>query len=260
MENKKNIQKQSDIAVLLVNFGGPSSLSTVKQFLYNLFIDPVILNFPFAFLYRKPLAWLISNIRDRTSREMYKKIGGISPLISLTYLQAEKLQNLFKKNDLLIDVFVGFSYSKPFIKETLDKIKNKGYKKLVVLPLYPQYSYTTTGSVQLEINKWLKANDYNNPEIHLIKDWYKDEDYIESYASLISKSLENLDLRSTEILLSAHSIPYSNIKNGDPYQQHITETAEKIISKIGWKKKWHIGYQSKLGPIKWLEPSADKLI
>lgn len=260
MEYKKNTQKQSDIAVLLVNFGGPSSLSTVKQFLYNLFADPVVLNFPLGFLYRKPLAWLISNMRNTASREMYKKIGGISPLISITYLQTEKLQNLFNTNNLLIDVFTGFSYCKPFIKETLDKIKNKGYKKLIVLPLYPQYSYTTTGSVQLEIDKWLKANNHKNLEIHLIKDWYKDEDYIESYSSLISKSLENLDLRSTEILFSAHSIPYNNIKKGDPYEKHITETAEKIINKLNWKKRWHIGYQSKLGPIKWLEPSTDKLI
>ena len=93
MENKRYIQRQSDkIAVLLVNFGGPDNLRSVKPFLYNLFLDPTVLNFPFAFLYRKPLAWLISNIRDIASRQMYKKVGGISPLIPITYLQREKLQ------------------------------------------------------------------------------------------------------------------------------------------------------------------------
>ena len=264
MENKKYIQNQyndkKNIAVLLVNFGGPSSLNDVKPFLYNLFSDPTVLNFPLASFYRKPLAWLISNMRDMTSREMYKKIGGISPLISITYLQAEKLQSLFKINNILVDVFVGFRYCKPFIEDTLTKIKELNYKRLIVLPLYPQYSYTTTGSVQLVVNEWLKKNINNHPDIHLIKDWYKDEDYIQAYVSLINSSLENLDLRSTEIIFSAHSIPLFNINNGDPYEKHITETINLIIKKLEWKKRWHIAYQSKIGPIKWLEPDTPSIL
>src|SRR3989338_4177768 len=130
MENKRYIQKQSDIAVLLVNFGGTASLNTVKPFLYNLFSDPTVLNFPFAFLYRKPLAWLIANMRDMTSREMYKKTGSISPLIPVTFLQAEKLQSLIRRNELPIDVYIGFRYCKPFIEDVLVDIYSKNYKKL----------------------------------------------------------------------------------------------------------------------------------
>lgn len=267
MKNKKSTQNQYKIAVLLVNFGGPSGLAEVKPFLYNLFSDPTVLNFPLAFLYRKPLAWLISNMRDMTSREMYKKTGSISPLIPLTFLQAEKLQSLTRRNELPIDVYIGFRYCKPFIEDVLVDIYSKNYKKLIILPMYPQYSYTTTGSVELVVDKWLKqeCRDVINrvstkPEISFIKDWYEDEDYIEAYSSLIRQSLKNLDLRSTEILFSAHSIPMINIDNGDPYQKHITKTAELIISKLGWKKRWQIAYQSKLGPIKWLEPFTDKVI
>ncbi len=257
MESKKYIQNQSKTAVLLVNFGGPTGLGDVKPFLYNLFSDPTVLNFPFVNLYRKPLAWLIANMRDMTSREMYKNIGEISPLIPITYLQAEKLQNLLNINNILIDVFISFRYCKPFIEEALSKIEELNYKRLIILPLYPQYSYTTTGSVQLEVNEWLKLNDI---ECHFIKEWYTDDDYIQSYASLINNSLENLDLRSTEIIFSAHSIPLFNIKNGDPYQKHIAETANLIIEKLGWKKRWHIAYQSKIGPIKWLEPDTRVII
>lgn len=260
MENKKYIQSQSKIAVLLVNFGGPSTLNTVKPFLYNLFSDPTVLDFPLSSLYRKPLAWLISNMRDMTSREMYKKVGGISPLIPLTYLQGQSLQNLFNKNELLIDVFIGFRYCKPFIEDALNEISKRNYTKLIVLPLYPQYSYTTTGSVQLVVNKWLEKNKKSNLELYFIDNWYKDEDYLTSFSTLIQNSLENLDLRSTEIIFSAHSIPMSNIENGDPYQKHIDETALLLIEKLKWKKKWHIAYQSKIGPIKWLEPSTDKVI
>jgi len=286
MENKKYTQSQSKIAVLLVNFGGPSTLNTVKPFLYNLFSDPTVLDFPLSSLYRKPLAWLISNMRDMTSREMYKKVGGISPLIPLTYLQGQNLQNLFNKNELLIDVFIGFRYCKPFIEDALNEISKKNYTKLIVLPLYPQYSYTTTGSVQLVVNKWLEKrkprhcekqsdeaiskrseiaspsarNDVENLELYFIDDWYKDDDYLTSFSTLIQNSLENLDLRSTEIVFSAHSIPMSNIENGDPYQKHIDETALLLIEKLKWKKRWHIAYQSKIGPIKWLEPSTDKVI
>lgn len=270
MENKKFIQNQSNvgayrgtplklhIAVLLVNFGGPDRLSSVKSFLYNLFADPTVLNFPFANLYRKPLAWFISNIRQRASGEMYKKIGGISSLIPLTYLQAGKLQQLFNRNNLLVDVFIGFRYCRPFIEEVLNEIKNIGYKKIIILPLYPQYSYTTTGSVQLVVDEWLRKR--NDVKLHFIKEWYKDEDYIEAYAGLITRALENLDLRSCEIIFSAHSIPVFNIKNGDPYEKQITETCKLIIKKLNWKKRWHIGYQSKLGPVKWLEPGTDKVI
>ena len=260
MENKKFIQNQSKIAVLLINFGGPDSLRSVKPFLYNLFSDPTVLNFPFASLYRKPLAWLISNMRNKASSKMYKKIGSVSPLIPITYLQAEKLQNLFSKNELLVDVFIGFRYCKPFIEETLDKISSAKYERLIILPLYPQYSYTTTGSVELVVNNWLKKNTLNGTKLHFIKHWHTDEDYIESYTNLINNSLSNLDLRSTEIIFSAHSIPLFNIANGDPYQNHIVETANLIINKLNWKKRWHIAYQSKLGPIKWLEPYTDKVI
>ena len=241
-DDKKNL------AVLLVNFGGPMSLGDVKPFLYNLFSDPTVLNFPFAFLYRKPLAWLIANMRDMTSREMYKKIGSKSPLIPITYLQAEKLQNLFHKNDLPIDVFIGFRYTKPFIEDAFNEIHRLGYKKIICLPLYPQYSYTTTGSAQLVIDGWFKKSTHHSSLIThplFIKDWYKDEDYILSYVGLIENALENLDLRSTEILFSAHSIPLFNIENGDPYQKHINETANLIINKLNWKKRWHISYQSK---------------
>ncbi len=269
MQNKSSIQKpysdtcngKKEIAVLLVNFGGPHSLWSVKSFLYNLFSDPTVLNFPFAYLYRKPLAWLISNMRDMTSREMYKKIGSISPLIPITYLQAEKLQTLFNKSSLNLDVFVGFRYCQPFIEDALNKIQDLGYKKIIIFPLYPQYSFTTTGSVELVINQWLKKqHTTNRPDLYFIKNWYSDEDYIQSYVNLIQKSLEHLDLRSTELIFSAHSIPLFNIKNGDPYQKHIIETVSLIIEKLNWKKKWHIAYQSKLGPVKWLEPATDKVI
>lgn len=272
MENKKFIQKQSDncepasdkqsngIAVLLVNFGGPDGLRSVKPFLYNLFSDPTVLNFPFANLYRKPLAWLISNIRNKASSEMYEKIGSISPLIPITYLQAEKLQNLFRKNEMPVDIFIGFRYCKPFIEDALTEISSSNYKRIIILPLYPHYSYTTTGSTELIVDRWLKKNSLNNTKLHFIKHWHTDEDYIQSYVNLINNSLSNLDLRSAEIIFSAHSIPLFNIDNGDPYQEHIAETVNLILEKLGWKKRWHLAYQSKLGPIKWLEPSTDKVI
>lgn len=260
MENKKYTQNRSNLAVMLVNFGGPSSLNSVKPFLYNLFSDPTILNFPLGFLYRKPLAWLISNIRDFSSRSMYKRIGTISPLIPITYLQAEKLQELLNKNNLPIDVFIGFRYCKPSIEDALNNIRDKGYEKLIILPLFPQYSYTTSGSVQLAVNNWFKKNPDVDIDLHFIKEWYKDEDYIQAYTNLIKNSLENFDLRSTEILFSAHSIPVFNINHGDPYEKHILETANLIIQKLGWKKRWQVTYQSKLGWVKWLEPGIDKVI
>ena len=272
---KEFTQNQSKIAVLLINFGGPDSLRAVKPFLYNLFSDPTVLNVPFInpnninsplrvlnAMFRIPFAWLISNMRDMTSREMYKAVGSMSPLIPITYLQAEKLQNLFKRNDLPIDVFIGFKYCKPFVEDVLDEIQTLGYKQLIILPLYPQYSYTTVGSAQMTVNKWLKSRTLapRHLDTQIVTSWHTDEDYLESYTGLIRNALENMDLRSTEIIFSAHSIPIINVDKGDPYQEHITETASLIVQKLNWRKRWHIGYQSKLGPVKWLEPATEKVI
>lgn len=256
MKKEKFIPNQSKTAVLLVNFGGPDSLRSVKSFLYNLFSDPKIINLPFPL--RKFVAWMISTSRNKASSEMYKRIGGISPLIPITYLQTEKLQKLFNVNNILLDVFIGFRYCKPFIEDVLSELKDKGYEKIVILPLYPQYSYTTTGSTELVVNSWMKKNKYEN--LFFIKNWHKDEDYIQAYVNLINKACEHLDLRRTEIIFSAHSIPVSNIEKGDPYEEHIKETADLIVKKLDWKKPWHIAYQSKLGPVKWLEPSCEFVI
>ena len=270
IQNRFNAPPRNDaskVAVLLVNFGGPHNLSSVKDFLYNLFCDPMVLNFPFispssnssvinffsSLLFRKPLAWFISNMRDMKSREMYKIAGSMSPLIPITYLQKDKLQELFNKNQLPVDVFIGFRYCKPFIEDVLHQLID--YKEVIVLPLYPQYSYTTTGSIEFILN-----SKNHLAKIHLVKSWHTDEDYIESIVRLAKNSLENLDLRSTEILFSAHSIPIINIEKGDPYENQINETCNLVIEKLGWKKKWHLGYQSKLGPVKWLAPSTDKVI
>lgn len=278
MENKEFIQKQSSknhrFAVLLVNFGGPSDLKSVKPFLYNLFSDPVVLNFPFVepyshlsslashllSLYRKPLAWFIANIRNNTTLQMYKKIGGCSPLIQITHFQGQKLQELINRNELPIDVYVAFRYSEPLIENVLEKLLTRSYKKIIILGLYPQYSYTTVGSIESLLSTFSFKLQALSTQLLLIKDWYKDEDYIEGWSRNIEHSLELLDLRSTEIIFSAHSIPLFNVKNGDPYERQIRETAESIIKKLNWRKKWHIAYQSKIGPIKWLEPRTDKVI
>ena len=261
MENK-HIQNQYDndmgTAVLLVNFGGPKDLNEVKPFLYNLFSDPAIINLPFAFLYRKPLAWLISSLREKASKEMYKKVSTENSQIPITHEQKDKLQEMFIINKLKVNVFVGLRYSHPCIEDVLNEIKLKGYERVIVLPLFPQFSFTTVGSVNKVVNNWHKKN--KDFKIFFISNWYEDEDYIESFVSLIRNELKDMDLRSTEIIFSAHSIPISNVKNGDPYEYQIKKTAEAIIQKLDWKKKWHIAYQSKLGPVKWLEPSTDKVI
>ncbi len=261
MKDKKHIQSQSElhrVAVLLANFGGPDSIHSVKNFLYNLFCDPKIINLPSPL--RQFIAWMISNSRSKSSSIMYEKIGGISPLIPITYLQSEKLKKHIDSNKLNIDTFIGFRYCRPFIQDVLDELKEKGYKKIIVLPLYPQYSSTSTGSVELVLEEWIKKNEMTKPELYLIKNWHTDEDYIQSYTNLINKACNHLDLRRTEIIFSAHSIPIKCIESGDPYEKHINETASLIVEKLNWKKPWHIAYQSKIGPVKWLEPSVESVI
>lgn len=247
-------------ATLLVNFGGPYTYEDVKPFLYRLFSDPVIFNFPNAKYYRKPLAWFISNMRDFKARLMYKSVNGTTPLIPITFRQGEKLQEQLNKTNKNIDVFVAFRYCSPDIPEALDQLVGLGYERVVVLPLFPQYSYTTTGSVQLEINNWQEKAENKNLKIDFINNWHDEPSYIESYVQMIERSLKRMDKDSTTLLFSAHSIPYFNIENGDPYEEEIKETCELIIKRLGWNGAWKLAYQSKVGPVKWLEPSTDEVI
>ena len=251
------------IGVVLLNLGGPDSLEAVEPFLYNLFSDPDIINFPGSFLFREWLAKLISSKRHPRIQEQYKKIGGKSPLKDFTLGQAKLLEE--KLNEKFpARVFAAMRYWHPFTEEALDEIEKEGIRKVILLPLYPQYSKATTLSSVKEWEKQLKLRGgIQGLEWSLIEHYYDFPPYIEAFVERIDQGLDKFepDRRGdVHILFSAHGTPMKLVKEGDPYSQHIKKTVEMVIEQGNFKQRSSLCYQSKVGPQRWLTPSTPATI
>ena len=236
------------IAVVLLNLGGPDKLSSVKEFLFNLFYDPAIIRLknPFRWL----LAKFISSKREKTAQEIYAQMGGGSTILPVTKKQAELLEVELNKNlKSEFKVFVSMRYWHPFASEAINKIEKFSPDEILLLPLYPQFSTTTTKSSLDEFSKLLK-----DTKIKTTCCYYKDPNFIKAHVDLIKEKLPKEKFR---ILFSAHGLPEYIIKNGDPYQWQIEQTVNSIIKEIG-QVDHVICYQSKVGRLKWLGPSTEE--
>ncbi len=251
------------IGVVLLNLGGPDSLDAVEPFLYNLFSDPDIIDFPLSFLFRKRLAKLISTRRAPMVQEQYKKIGGKSPLKDHTLKQAALLEARLNEK-FPAKVYAAMRYWHPSTEEVLDAVERDGIKRLILLPLYPQYSKATTESSVKEWNKQLKLRVNSPPlETTLVESYYDFPPYIEAFVARINEGLERFPadrLQDVHLLFSAHGTPMKLVRQGDPYSGHIKKTIEAIIRQGGFSQDHSLCYQSKVGPMKWLTPSTPDTI
>ncbi|EOX94122.1 Ferrochelatase 2 isoform 3 [Theobroma cacao] len=197
---------EEKIGVLLLNLGGPETLEDVQPFLFNLFADPDIIRLPrlFRFL-QKPLAQFISVLRAPKSKEGYASIGGGSPLRRITDAQAEELRKSLWVKNVPAKVYVGMRYWHPFTEEAIEQIKKDGITKLVVLPLYPQFSISTSGSSLRLLESIFRDDEYLvNMRHTVIPSWYQREGYIKSMANLIEKELQKFDLPEKVSFVSEH--------------------------------------------------------
>jgi ferrochelatase len=250
---------ESRCGVLLLNLGGPETLEDVRPFLYNLFSDPEIIRIKNPIL-RKLLAQIISRTRQKKSRELYRQIGGGSPLRRITEAQAVALSALLESRGEKAGVYVGMRCWKPSIDEAIEQILADGVRKLILLPLFPQYSVTTTGSC-FSYFRWLdkRWNLSGKLQISYIKDWYENSLYLESMAELIMEGLGQFasGTRSeVHLLYSAHSIPERYVNEGDPYLDQTKRCVDLINARLNVSNSWSLAFQSKVGPVKWLEPST----
>ncbi|MDQ3179847.1 MAG: ferrochelatase, partial [Acidobacteriota bacterium] len=251
------------VGVVLMNLGGPDSLEAVEPFLNNLFNDPDIINFPLSFLFRRGLAKLISSTRYTKVQKQYAQIGGKSPIKEFTIGQAKLLEE--KLNEKIdARVFVAMRYWHPFTAEALDSIAKEGIKKVVLLPLYPQYSKATSLSSLKEWEKQLKKrNDLSDLETIFIDSYYDFPPYIDAFVERINQGLERFPTEkraSVHILFSAHGTPLKLVREGDPYSIHIKKTVETVVKQGGFSQAFSLCYQSKVGPQKWLTPSTPDTI
>jgi protoporphyrin/coproporphyrin ferrochelatase len=250
------------VGVLLLNLGGPDQLEDVRPFLFNLFSDPEIIRLPFTWL-QKPLAWLISTSRAKKSQENYKLIGGGSPLRRITEEQAQALQTSLRDRGQDAQVYIGMRYWHPFTEEAIARIKRDGIERLVILPLYPQFSISTSGSSFRLLEKlWQEDPSLHSIDYTVIPSWYKRSGYLKAMAQLIAQELDqspNPD--QVHIFFSAHGVPLSYVEEaGDPYQQEIEECTELIMRTLNRSNPHTLAYQSRVGPVEWLKPYTEEAI
>lgn len=249
---------------MLFNLGGPDSLDAVEPFLKNLFLDPAIIPAPGPI--RKVLAGRISSRRAPITREIYGKIGGKTPLLDLTRDQADCLENALKTGVLAegfdeIRVFVTMRYWHPRAEEVVGEVKAWNPAQVVLLPLYPQYSITTS---QSSIDEW-KREAVRQKLIAATRArccYSEDEKFVEAHVSLLRRALENVPQGVTaRLLFSAHGLPVSVIEKGDPYQYQVEQSVAAVMKAPGFETLDHrICYQSRVTPQEWIGPSTEEEI
>jgi len=240
----------SPVGILLLNMGGPDSLEAVRPFLYNLFSDHDIIRLGPRAL-QEPLAWLISFFRSKKSRKYYQQIGGRSPLGEITEAQARALEASLGTG---FKVYMGMRYWHPLISDTLQQIRQDGIQQLIALTLYPHYSRATTGSSIAELKRVSQGF-----QITFIEQWYDWPMYIDALLETVQEGLAAfLQPEEVDVLFSAHSLPEYFIKEGDPYLDHTKATISELTKRQ--PMNWHLSFQSRSGPVKWLSPSTDEMI
>ncbi|MFN0158812.1 MAG: ferrochelatase [Bacteroidota bacterium] len=253
---------QKPTGVVLFQLGGPDSLESVEPFLYNLFCDPDIIDLPLAFLLRKPLATFISRRRAEKVRGYYSRLGGKSPILDITRRQASALE-LELNSRIYAKVYVAMRYWHPMTDVVLEQLRSDGIERVVLLPLYPQYSKTTTGSSVNEWNRVLSRKGGSPFSTQLVEEYCEHPLYISALVENISIALKRVpeaDKSKVHLVFSAHGTPIKLVKAGDPYQQQIIRTYDAVIKEGKFNLPHHLCYQSKVGPEKWLEPSLDSTI
>ena len=244
------------LAVVLFNLGGPDSLDAVEPFLRNLFGDPAILSLPA--IVRTPLARFIASRRAPFARDIYKKIGGRSPIVEETQAQAAALDKMLAERGVEAKCFIAMRCWHPFSDEAAAAVKEWGADSIVLLPLYPQFSTTTTGSSFSDWDRAAATAGLNAPRARICC-YPDDPGFIEAVAALIHQTITRakpgVDYR---LLLSAHGLPKRVISRGDPYQWQVERTAAALVEKLGINGlDWAICYQSRVGPLEWIGPATD---
>lgn len=238
--------------LLLLNMGGPNNLDEVEVFLKNMFNDPNIITVKSSFL-RRFIAFMITTFRTKEAKKNYEALGGKSPIVDYTKALVAKLQKRLPETK----VDFAMAYTPPFASKAIEGFMDEGITKLDVFPLYPHYSTTTVKSSLEDFSLHVKrlGADF---DVKIAKKFYKNSLYNELLVELIQESLGGQNSQEYDLIFSAHSLPQKIVDKGDPYQKQVVEHVG-IVTKILRAKniifnKIHLAYQSKLGPVKWLEP------
>jgi ferrochelatase len=253
------VTDKKKIGVVLFQLGGPDSSDAVEPFLYNLFCDPDIIDFFGAWFARRPLARYIARKRAGVVREHYDDIGGHSPIRLLTERQASALEAALAPH-CDAKCFIAMRYWNPLTAEAAAQVNAWNAPELVLLPMYPQYSFATTSSSLKEWKRVFNANG-SAPRTHTVETFFDHPLYVQAVAEKIALSLTHFDNPDgAHIVFSAHGLPLSLIERGDPYARQVADTVKLVMDRGGWKNRHTLCFQSKVGRRKWLSPSLTNTI
>jgi protoporphyrin/coproporphyrin ferrochelatase len=241
-------------AIVLLNLGGPDSLDSVKPFLFNLFKDSAIIRLPTPL--RLPLAWVVARGRAATAREIYARLGGSSPLLANTEAQARALEAALGNG---YRCFIAMRYWHPTSAETARAVAGWGPDEIVCLPLYPQFSTTTTASSLAEWRKAAVRWGLDRPT-RIICCYPAESGFIDTLAGLIRPALAAASDRgkAPRLLLTAHGLPKRIVAAGDPYPGQVEMTAQAVVAALARPGlDWQVCYQSRVGPLEWIGPATD---
>jgi len=245
-------------AIILLNMGGPNNLSEVEMFLTNMFNDPNILTMKSGAV-RKFVATMITFFRTESSQEIYRQLGGKSPIVGYTEKLVAALQAA------LPDVYIDYvmRYTPPFAPEVIEKLKEQGIEKIFLIPLYPQYSTTTTKSSLEDFEEAFRASGLDAILLEK-KHYYELSKYNDAVVERIKEGLQGDKCEDYHLIFSAHGLPQKIVDAGDPYQRHVERHVELLKAKLLEKnlpfRNVTLAYQSKVGPLAWLEPSLETML
>ena len=243
-------------ALILLNMGGPNNLDEVELFLKNMFNDPNILTMKSTLL-RRFVAAMITFFRSESSQEIYRQLGGKSPIVDLSHKLVAALQKALG-DEVVVDF--AMRYTPPFADDVCKRLEQYDIDKIFLLPLYPQYSTTTTKS---SLEDFERAYHESNLDALLVetKHYFENRAYNEAIIERIKEALGGDDAETFDLIFSAHGLPQKIVDGGDPYQNHVQRHAallEKLLEETGVTfNRVHLAYQSKVGPMQWLEPALD---
>jgi len=251
----------NNLGILLLNLGGPDSPEAIKPFLRSLLSDPDMVAMPGGALLRLPFAYAVSHFRSRKVRDRYDLIGGKSPITEITTAQADRLHDELSQRGLSCRTYVAMRHWHPRTEDAIDRLSADGIDHVVALPLYPQYSRATTGSSLSELRRVLRKKG-SELKVMEIENFHDHPAYLDALTASLDEALRTIPdgrREGTRVVFCAHSLPMKMIEAGDPYEDQVRATVDGVIERIG-PVKWHLGYQSRTGPVRWLGPSLEALV
>lgn len=241
-------------AILLVNMGGPSRRNDVEPYLREIFSDPAIIDLP-AFI-RKPLASLIAMKRKEEVADRYEALGGYSPLFHWSEALRQNILRELNTRGIDMDVAWAFRYMSPSIHDTMSVLSSKGVEKVHVLPLFPHYTHTMTGSVMKEVKR---SAQQTKLLYEYIEDWGQETQILELWGTYLSNAVLEAG-NGARVMFVAHGIPQIYVNRGDDYPERVRMSAQKLCSHLPASTEWTVAFQSKVGPLEWTKPYMEDVL